>query len=176
MLTLKRVLYVLSALAILLAGGSLLLPSQAVVSRSISIASPPDRVFALVGDLRRFHEFSPEADLDPKIRYAFEGTESGLGQTMVWRSDHPDVGSGTRTVSFYEPQSRVELLVVRGRRDRAAVDFALTPTATGTDVTWSHMTSFKGIPARWSGLLAERRIGAELEQGLEKLKAAAERS
>ncbi len=84
MLTLKRVLLGISALAILVVGGSFLLPTQKRVERSVSIAASPDRVFAIVGDLRRFGEFWPAAEVARDIRYAFEGTESGVGPRMVW--------------------------------------------------------------------------------------------
>lgn len=174
MLTLKRVLYALSAVAIVLAGGSFLLPAQVVVSRSISIDAPPESVFAIVGDLRRFHEFSPLAELDPNIRYAFEGTESGVGQRMVWTSDNPEFGSGIRTIMDYDPPRRVVFKVVSDTRDRSVSAFELAPTTTGTEAMWTFTTDLDRIPARWSGLLYDRRIGAEYEKGLARLKAVAE--
>lgn len=174
MLTLKRVLYALSAVAIVLVGGSFLLPAQAVVSRSIAIAAPPESVFAIVGDLRRFHEFSPLAELDPNIRYAFEGTESGVGQRMVWRSDNSELGNGIRTIMDYDPPRSVVFGVVSGKRDRSVAAFELMPTSTGTKATWTFTADLDGIPARWSGLLYDRRIGAEYEQGLARLKAVVE--
>src|SRR5690349_24392643 len=100
---LKWLFYLIAAIALIIVGGSFLLPPQAVVTRSIEIAAPPDKVFAVVGDLRRFNEFSPWADLDPNITYTFEGPESGLGQQMNWSSEHADVGKGSQTIIRYEP-------------------------------------------------------------------------
>ena len=100
---LKWLFYLIAAIAIIIVGGSFLLPAQAVVTRSTEIAAPPDKVFAIVGDLRRFNEFSPWADLDPNIKYTFEGPESGVGQKMNWTSDNADVGSGSQTITKYEP-------------------------------------------------------------------------
>ncbi|MEW9806622.1 SRPBCC family protein [Mesorhizobium marinum] len=175
MLTLKRVLYAISAAAIVLVAGSFLLPAEAVVSRSIAIAAPPERVFAIVGDLRNFNAFSPSAQIDPDIRYAFEGTESGIGQKMVWQSDNVEVGTGAQTITLYEPPGRVEFRVISGRRDRSNTAFELAASDVGTDVTWTFRTSLKGIPARWSGLLFEGRVGPEYEAALARLKAIAER-
>ena len=90
---LRWIFYLIAAVAIIVVGGSFLLPAQAVVNRSIEIAAPPEKVFAIVGDLRRFKEFSPWAERDPDIVYSFEGTESGLGQVMRWSSENPDVGN-----------------------------------------------------------------------------------
>ena len=105
---LKWLFYLIAAVALIIVGGSFLLPPQAVVTRSIEIAAPPDKVFAVVGDLRRFNEFSPWADLDPNITYTFEGPESGLGQQMNWSSEHADVGKGSQTIIRYEPPTFVE--------------------------------------------------------------------
>ncbi|MEQ1944045.1 SRPBCC family protein [Mesorhizobium sp. VNQ89] len=174
MLTLKRVLYWISAFAIVLVGGSFLLPSQAKVSRSIDIAAPPEQVFAIVGDLRRFNDFWPKAEMEGKISYAFEGTESGLGQRLAWQSDNPEVGSGATTIVAYSPPGEVGFRTIAGR-ERWLSGFVLVPTTAGTNVTWTFATDLIGVPARWFGLLYEGRIGPEYEQGLEKLKAVAEK-
>ena len=176
MLTLKRILYLLAGLAIVLVGGSFLLPAQAVVSRSVTIAAPPESVFAIVGDLRRFHEFWPKAEADPNIRYSYQGTESGLGQKLVWTSDNPEVGSGVETIMTYQPSELVEFRSVLAPRERAVTGFELAPTGTGTRITWTFTTDLAGVPARWSGLLLDRRIGTEFEKGLARLKSIAEAS
>ena len=71
---LKWLFYLIAAVAIIIVGGSFLLPAQAVVTRSTEIAAPPDKVFAIVGDLRRFNEYSPWADLDPEHQIHVRGT------------------------------------------------------------------------------------------------------
>ena len=105
---LKWLFYLIAAIAIIIVGGSFLLPAQAVVTRSIEIAAPPDKVFAIVGDLRRFNEFSPWADLDPDIKYTFEGPESGVGQKMNWTSDNADVGNGSMTAFLADSRAAVD--------------------------------------------------------------------
>src|SRR5262249_18721951 len=50
--------YVLLALLIIFMGGAYVLPGEAVVERQITIAALPGKVFNIVGDLRRFKEFS----------------------------------------------------------------------------------------------------------------------
>jgi uncharacterized protein YndB with AHSA1/START domain len=171
---LKWLFYLIAAIALIIVGGSFLLPAQAVVTRSTEIAAPPDRVFAIVGDLRRFHEFSPWADRDPNIKYTFEGPESGVGQRMNWTSENKDVGSGSQTITKYEPPNFVETQLDFGIRGRPVASFDLVPSTTGTQVTWSFKTDLEGIPAKWFGLLFDRWVGADYEIGLAKLKAVAE--
>ena len=83
---LKWLFYFIVIGAIVIVAGAMLLPSTVLVSRSIEIAAPPEKVFAIVGDLKRFNEFSPWADLDPNTKYTFEGPDQGVGQKMNWAS------------------------------------------------------------------------------------------
>lgn len=172
---LKWLFYLIAAVALIIVGGSFLLPAQAVVTRSTEIAAPPDKVFAIVGDLRRFNEFSPWADLDPNIAYTFEGTESGLGQQMNWSSENADVGSGSQTITRYEPPNFVETQLDFGMRGKPVASFDLVPSTAGTNVTWTFRSNLEGIPAKWFGLMFDRWIGRDYEKGLAKLKAVAER-
>jgi uncharacterized protein YndB with AHSA1/START domain len=167
--------YLIAAIALIIVGGSFLLPPQAVVSRSIEIAAPPDRVFAIVGDLRHFNEFSPWADLDPNITYTFEGPESGVGQKMNWTSENPDVGSGSQTIIRHEPPTFVETQLDFGIRGKPVSSFELVPSTSGTRVTWVFKSNLEGIPAKWFGLMFDRWIGNDYEEGLAKLKDVAER-
>lgn len=172
---LKWLFYLIAAIALIIVGGSFLLPPQAVVSRSIEIAAPPDRVFAIVGDLRHFNEFSPWADLDPNITYTFEGPESGVGQKMNWTSENPDVGSGSQTIIRHEPPTFVETQLDFGIRGKPVSSFELVPSTSGTRVTWAFKSNLEGIPAKWFGLMFDRWIGNDYEEGLAKLKDVAER-
>jgi uncharacterized protein YndB with AHSA1/START domain len=172
---LKWLFYLIAAIALIIVGGSFLLPPQAVVTRSIEIAAPPDRVFAIVGDLRHFNEFSPWADLDPNITYTFEGPESGVGQKMNWASENPDVGSGSQTIIRHEPPTFVETQLDFGIRGKPISSFELVPSTSGTRVTWVFKSDLEGIPAKWFGLMFDRWIGNDYEEGLAKLKEVAER-
>src|SRR5262245_47870684 len=96
---LKFLFYLVVTVAIIIVGGSFLLPAEAVVTRSTEIAAPPEKVFAIVGDLNRLPEYSPWAEIDPKTKYTYEVPTSGLGQKMSWVSDNANVGSGSQTIT-----------------------------------------------------------------------------
>ena len=98
------------------------------MTRSIDISAPPDKVFAIVGDLRRFNEFSPWADIDPDIKYTYEGPESGVGQVMKWSSDNAEVGSGSQTIVKYEPPTFVESQLDFGMQGKSTASFDLVPS------------------------------------------------
>ena len=172
---LKWIFYLVAAVAIIIVGGSFILPAQAVVTRSVEIAAPPDQVFAIVGDFKRFNEFSPWADLDPDIKYTLEGPESGAGQKMSWTSENPKVGSGSQTVVEYDPPNYLAAELDFGMMGKSLATWDIVPSTTGTKATWGFKSDLDGIPAKWFGLMFDRWIGADYERGLARLKAAAEK-
>ena len=100
---LKWLFYLVVTIVVIIVAGSFLLPGEAVVTRSTEIDAPPEKVFAIVGDFHRFQEFSPWAELDPNTKYTYEGPPTGVGQKMSWTSDNANVGSGSQTITEYEP-------------------------------------------------------------------------
>lgn len=172
---LKWLFYGVAAVALIIVGGSFFLPSHVTVKRSIEIAAPPDKVFAIVGDLRRFGEFSPWAELDPDMKTSFEGAESGVGQVMRWTSDDPQVGNGVQTIVEHQPSTHVAS-EVEFDMGTSIASWDLAPVPLGTAVTWTFESDLTGIPAKWFGLMLENWIGADYEKGLARLKAVAEKA
>lgn len=169
------VAYFLLALLVIFMGGAYTLPGEAVVERQITIAAPPEKVFAIVGDLKRFPEFSPWAELDPGLRYKFEGPEIGIGQKMSWVSDNPQVGSGSQTVVDYDPNKRFATTLDVGDMGDAIAYITLKPVDNDTSVTWGFKSLLRNPLERWMGLLFDRSFGPDNEKGLAKLKAIAEK-
>lgn len=167
--------YGLIALVVIFMGGAYTLPGEAVVERQIAIAAPPEKVFAIVGDLKRFPEYSPWAELDPGLHYIYEGPEIGIGQKMSWMSDNPQVGTGSQTVVDYVPNKRFATTLDFGDMGDAIAYIELSPVANDTKVIWGFKSLLRNPLERWMGLLFDRWIGADYEKGLTKLKAIAER-
>src|SRR5207247_6102947 len=173
---LLSVAYALIALVVIFMGGAYILPSEAVVERTIAIAAPPEKVFAIVGDLKRFPEFSPWAEIDPGLHYTFERPEIGIGQKMSWSSDNPQVGTGSQMVVDYEPDKRFATTLDFGDMGDAIIYIELGPVVNDTKATWGLKSLLRNPLERWMGLLYDREFGEELEKGLGRLKARAEKS
>jgi uncharacterized protein YndB with AHSA1/START domain len=172
---LKWLFYLIVTVAIIVLGGSFLLPSEAVVTRSTEIAAPPEKVFAIVGDLHRLQEYSPWAELDPDAKYTYEGPATGIGQKVSWASGNVNVGSGSQTITEYDPPKHVASELDFGPMGKAVAAWDLEPSGAGTKATWSFRSKLDGIAPRWFGLMFDRWIGPDYERGLAKLKAAAEK-
>jgi uncharacterized protein YndB with AHSA1/START domain len=172
---LKFLFYLVVTVAVIVVGGSFLLPAEAVVTRSTQIAAPPDKVFAIVGDLHRQPEYSPWAELDPNIQYTYDGPATGVGQKMSWTSQKADVGSGSQTVTGYDPPKHLATQVDFGQMGKATPTWDLEPSGTGTKATWGLRSKLDGIAPRWFGLMFDQWIGPDYEKGLAKLKKVAEK-
>ncbi|MGQ0485433.1 MAG: SRPBCC family protein [Hyphomicrobiales bacterium] len=172
---LKWAIWLAVAVIVVFLGGGYVLPGEAVVQRQTVIAAPPEKVFAVIGNLKRFNEWSPWAELDPNIQYKFEGPEMGVGQKMSWTSNNPDVGNGSQTITAYEQNKRIAAALDFGAMGKAVASMELAPAGGGTAVTWGFKTELKGALERWFGLMFDRWVGADYERGLARLKALAEK-
>jgi len=172
---LKRLFGFLALLAVLLVVVAYLLPRQVAVSRSVQISAAPEVVFPHVNSLQKFNEWSPWTGIDPAMTVTYSGPDAGVGNTMVWASEHPNVGNGTQVITASTKNERVATSLDFGPMGSADAVFVLTPTDGGTEVTW-HFESDMGMNpfGRWMGLMMDRWIGTEYQRGLAQLKEIAE--
>ena len=170
----KRVGVAVLAAVVVLVGVAYWLPRQVTVTRTVAVAAPRAAVFALVGDLRRFGEWSPWLERDPDIVITFTGPLDGVGQTMEWASARPDIGKGRQTVTRVEPDGEIEMATDLGGRG-ATTWISLETSGATTTVTWGLRTDLGASPfARYFGLWMDGRVGPDFERGLARLKAIAE--
>ncbi|WP_421726445.1 SRPBCC family protein [Bauldia sp.] len=172
---LRRAGIAILAVIVILVVVGFFLPRQPIVSRSIAVAATPDAVYAVVSDLRRFNDWSPWYGRDPDAVYTFTGPADGVGQTMRWESDMPEVGSGTMTIAALDPDSQVDIDLDFGDQGLASTWVTIAPEGEGANVTWAFTTDFGYNPiARYLGMMIDDMIGGDYETGLEKLKAVVE--
>lgn len=151
--------------------GGLLLPEDIRVERSIQIAAPPEKVFPLVNDLEAFNRWSPWAATDSDTKYELTGPESGVGARMSWFSENPEVGSGSQEIIRSQAPTKVVLMLDFGDQGNAEASFDLQPVDAGTEITWSF--SYEAgydLIGRYLGLLMDRLVGENYQEGLERLK------
>lgn len=170
----RWILYILIFLALLVLAG-FLFPRVATTERSVYIAEPPAVVFPYVNDLRNFNQWSPWFQIDPNTQYTYDGFAEGVGSSMQWKSNNPNVGSGSMAITASEPYSRVAMDLDFGSQGTAKSEFKLQPQGAGTNITWSFSSEMGSGPiARWMGVMVSRMVGDSYEQGLRKLKSVVE--
>lgn len=160
----------------LIVGAALLglaLPEQATVVRSIRIERPPATVFTVLNGYRHFDAWSPWARLDPAMTTRIEAAPSGVGARYAWASEQAAVGSGSQEIIESVPYERISVrLAFSGMDADNRAEFALRPEGTGTELSWTLVSSFgMDIVGRYLGLLLDAMVGPDQERGLAQLKA-----
>lgn len=170
----KVILSVVIVVVVAFVGIGLLLPNAYHVERSIVIAADTPTIHALVGDLKRWPEWTPWQEADPSIRIVQGTTTSGAGAQQSWTGDS---GSGELTITQSSPDTgiRYDLSFDEGAFQSEAA-LLYSPEGAATRVTWQ-MSGDAGmnIVGRYFGVMMDRMVGPMFESGLEKLKATAEK-
>jgi uncharacterized protein YndB with AHSA1/START domain len=152
-------------------------PDTFRVERTASIKAPPEKVFALINDFKRWDAWSPWEKKDPAMRRAFGDATSGKGASYTWEGNS-EVGMGRMEIAESVPPSRVSIRLefVKPFEARNTVDFVLHPKGETTQVTWAiygpspYISKLIGI-----FLDMDSMIGKDFETGLADLKAVAEK-
>lgn len=173
---LKKILFVLVALVVVLVVVIALQPSDYRVERTTSIDAPVSEVFAHVNDFEKWEPWSPWAKLDPDAKVTFEGAQSGEGAIMTWSGDE-NVGAGTMTLVGSKPDEAVNIEVAFTEPFEGGTnsDFRFTPKGDQTEVAWAmhgeHNFKQKAFCLFMSGFDMMRN---DIDKGLAQLKAVVE--
>lgn len=145
------------------------------LSRSTTVAAPPERVHALLDDFHEWRRWSPWEDLDPDLQRTYSGPESGVGSRYEW-SGNKKAGRGSMEIIESTPSAvAVDLRFLQPFQATNVTRFDLTPAGAGTHVVWT-MTGERGALMSVMGkLFFDRSIGKDFDKGLDRLKTAAER-
>ena len=151
-------------------------PATFHVERSLSMAAPPEAVFAVLNDMHRFHEWSPWQKLDPAMKITYEGPSSGAGASYRWVGNK-EVGEGRMTILDATPSTSVtqKLEFIKPFEETCAVKFTIAPEAQGSHVTWG-IDGNNNYMSKVMCLFVsmDTMMGKDFESGLSNLKQVAE--
>ena len=171
MRVLKRLLVFLVSLIVVLVAVSYLLPRQVQVERSIEIDAPASEVFSKVNGLKAGADWSPWLSRDPEVNLVYSGPEAGVGSTLVWASDHPQVGNGRQEIVESVDNQKVVTALDFGEMGTAKAAFQLVESEGKTTITWDLDTDMGNNPiGRYMGLMMDKWVGGDYEKGLANLK------
>jgi hypothetical protein len=173
---LKKLLFALLALVVILLALGFVLPQRYEVSRAALIRAPSSAVFPLIADLKQWPEWEPFSAGDPTTVTTLGERTTGVGASQSW------VGQGNRgRLAFTGCDAAkgidYDVVFTNGEHESPAQSWMhLAPGADGAvEVRWG-MRGEMNMPVigGYVALFADRRIGALFERGLARLKAAAE--
>ena len=159
--------------AVLLAGG-LLLPSAFTVERSARIAAPPEKVYPLLADLKRWRDWAAWYRRDAAMQITYSGAESGTGAVSAWKS--ASQGDGRMTITAAEAPRRVAFELYFPDWDSTShAEITLAPQDGATLVRWTMQGDMGRNPLwHWMVPLMDRMVGKDFDEGLAALKTLAE--
>jgi len=152
-------------------------PDAFRVERAVAIQAPPEKVFALINDLKAWAAWSPWEKKDPAMQRAYGATTAGKGATYAWEGNR-DVGKGGMEIVDSTPPSRIRLRLdfVTPFEAHNIVTFTLAPQGSTTRVSWA----MEGPVPYFAKIIhmfldMDAMVGKDFEAGLAAMKTAAER-
>lgn len=152
-------------------------PDTFRVERSVRIAAPPQRIYALIDNLHRFNMWNPYERKDPQTKGRYSVREAGPGAIYAWDSDKVGVGQ-MEIVDVAEP-SRVTMNLdfIKPFEAHNVADFTLTPVGDATEVTWAMHGPAPSVSKLIQVFVSmDTMVGKDFEDGLNNLKTLAEAS
>jgi uncharacterized protein YndB with AHSA1/START domain len=172
----KKILVALAAIIVVFLGFVAVQPSEFRITRSATIAAPPETVFTQVNDFHKWEAWSPWAKLDPNAKNSFEGPSAGTGAKFHW-SGNSEVGEGGMTITESQPNDliRIKLEFLKPFAATNTTEFTFVPEKEGTQVTWS-MSGNNNFMGRVFCLFMnmDKMVGGDFEKGLTSMKSIAE--
>ena len=178
----RKITIAIAALIAVLIAGVLIFaatkPDTFRVQRAAGIKAPPEKVFALINDFKRWDAWSPWEKKDPAMKRTFgSDATSGKGATYAWEGNS-DVGQGRMEIAESVPPSRVRITLdfVKPFEAHNTVVFALEPKEGATNVTWA----MEGPVPYFAKIIhmfldMDSMVGKDFEAGLAGIKAIAEK-
>jgi uncharacterized protein YndB with AHSA1/START domain len=151
-------------------------PDNFTLSRSATIAAPPEKVFTLISDLKSFNTWNPFAKQDPRVKIDYEGAARGVGASYAWQGDASGAGRMAITEEIAPSKVVMRLDFDKPMKATNRVEFTLLPKGGSTEVTWTMSGSMTYLHKLMTTFVSmDKMVGSQFEAGLAELKAASER-
>jgi uncharacterized protein YndB with AHSA1/START domain len=151
-------------------------PDDFRITRSGTIAAPPEKVFPHVNDLHKWEAWSPWAKMDPACKNTFDGSPAGAGAIFSW-AGNKKVGEGRMTIIESRPGDliRIKLEFFKPFKATNTAEFTFKGEGNQTVVTWS-MSGKNNFMGKAFGLFmnCDKMVGSDFEKGLAAMKSVAE--
>lgn len=177
---LKTLAYIAAVIVVVVAGILIYAatrPDMFRVQRTATIKAPPEKIFALINDLRSWSQWSPYEKKDPAMKRTFSGAANGKGAVYEWDGDN-NVGKGRMEITEATPSGKIliKLDFIKPFEGHNTAEFTMEPRSDGTVVTWA-MYGPASFMMKAMGLFMnmDNMIGNDFAAGLANLKAAAEK-
>ncbi len=167
----KRILLVVAVLVVVFLAVGFLLPAHYRVERSVVIQAKPDTIYAQISNFKNWLQWTAWNQTKyPDMRVKFDGPESGVGAGYSWEGK--STGQGSIKFTRAEPAKGIwyDLDFEQGKyKSWGAI--TMDPSGDRVKVTWTNEGDLGSNPInRYFGLLMDRMMGPDFEEGLNNLR------
>lgn len=167
----RRIVLALVVVPVLVVLGSFLLPSSYRVERSLTMNARPELVFEQINRLKHWPDWTAWTVVKyPDMKVSFSGPESGVGAVYSWTGKSS--GNGTLKITAADPVKSVSYsLDFENGKHLSVGALTIEPQGTNVQVRWHNTGDLGANPLnRIFGLLMDRMMGPDFEEGLRKLR------
>ena len=153
-------------------------PNTFRVQRSAAIKAPPEKIYGIISDFKRWGSWSPYEKFDPAMKRTYGDVTSGKGAVYAWEGNS-QVGSGRMEITAVSPPSGITIALDFYKpftaHNTAEYTLQALPDST-TFVTWA-MHGPQPYLAKVMCLFVnmDKMVGGQFEEGLANLKAVSEK-
>ncbi len=170
----KKILIGLLVVIVLIVVIGFVLPTKYEIEERVTINAESAKVHELVGELRRWSEWSPWEAADDTIATTYGEKTTGVGASQTWTSDS---GDGELTLTACDPATGIayDMAFILGEtRAPATCAMKYVAAGEGTEVIWTMQGDIGDfmppVVAGYVNWFMKMSISSMCEQGLGKLK------
>jgi hypothetical protein len=167
---LKVLLGIIAVLLIIFFVGGMFLPKTYSVNRTAVINAPDSVIYKNIADFNEFYKWNPWAKMEPTAKTSISGPVAQPEHLYNWEGK--ETGTGYMKIKSVEPNQMVdiELKFIKPFESLADTRFDIAKEGEGNKVTWTMSGENVGTMNKWMGLMMDKMIGKDFENGLKNLK------
>lgn len=180
MKALKKILFGIVGIIVLLLIIALFVKKDYAVQREIVVNKPKQQVFDYIKYLKNQNDYSKWGGMDPNMKKEFTGTDGTVGFVSAWDSENDDVGKGEQEIKKIEEGNRIDYELRFIKPFKSTSDAYMVTESTSentTKVKWGFSGKWD-YPMNIMGLFMDmdKAVGSDFQTGLENLKRIMEKS
>lgn len=174
MTRLIEILISLAIVAVLFLVVGLVLPSHRHLSEQVETNRKLTIVYDTLDSFRRFKDWNPLVLRDPRMKIQLTGPDSGVGATLNYSSDKPQLGEGSYKITAAEPGQSITYAIDNPQRGGdKKTQFTFRPTGhagRNIQITQTYDVDYGwDLLGRYAGMYVRSHVGDDMKMGLQRL-------
>lgn len=168
----KKILFVIAGLIVLLVLIGFMLPAKLEVSKSVTINASSSAVFEEINDLQRWEKWQYWNSLDPNMKITYGEKKEGAGASYSWTG--PQLGEGDLSIKESIPNKSIAI-EMNFSGNPANGFYSLEPDGENTKLNFNFSNDAGMNPiGHWINVFMKREIEKSFDYAGEKIKGIAE--